>query len=648
MFRRLLPNQKPHPPAPSPCTERGRNSEYCLNLILLILIMVLAGCQVINPPPTTFTLPIRLIGFWETASGSLTSADEIQPFQFAAGAGDAIRVTATGGNTVTITLQSADGTTLAQATGMVEATLPTTGAFTILLSTTAPVQYNITLDYSDRINPADYTATPAPTRVVTPTATPPYYARLGTLIGALAGGQIRQGEFDIAEEQHVYTIEGRSGQYLGIEVRGIADAVDPVAHLYGPDGNEVAADDNSGGGVTAMLRNVRLAADGLYSLQVWGHGFSGTYQINLNVSQNPTVVTPQEAIVPTATATPQEPLVPTLQAAISGQALEERVPLLGSLERVGDFDRYPFRMVQGQLFTLGVRPDAGSALVPRLELYDPEGSLIYTATLANSNAEGDALIPALLAAQNGLYIAFVSGERNTLGNYIISYGVGFSREDSRRGLTIPDQIYTSEITRRGLGEVWSLDLNQDDVISAAASPLTVILDPLLELIAPDGTVVATDDNSGGGRDAFIASARAPVSGRYRLRVSAVKAAADGSYTLVWRIINRAPTATPAPGTTLIMSYADVIPENTYQFYPFYAEAGTRVAIHVTAQAGSSLDPVAVLLAPDGSEIAAGDDGANDLNPYFTATLPADGSYRVRVNGYLSSGAFTVTVEQVYG
>lgn len=615
--------------------------------LIPLMLLVLVGCQVINPPPTTLTLPIRLISFWETASGALNAIDEIQPFQFAAGSGDAIRVTVTGSSPVTISLQNADGATLAQAADVVEATLPAGGVYTILLNVAASTQYEITLDYTDRLNPADFTATPAPTRVVTPTATPPYYARLGTLIGALAGGQIRQGEFDIAEERHVYTLEGRGGQYVGIKVVGVSGTVDPVAHLYGPDGSELAADDNSGSGGTAVLRNVRLALDGLYSLQVWGRGFSGAYQISLTTSLNATLVTPQPALLPTATATPQEPLVPTLQAAISGQELEDRVPLLGSLEREGDFDRYLFRLVQGQVVTLGVRPDAGSSLQARLELYDPEGSLIYTATPANSNAEGDVLIASLLAAQNGVYVAFVSGERNSSGSYIISYGVGYSREDARRGLTIPDQVYTSEIARRGLGEVWSLDLNQDDVISAAASPLTVILDPLLELIAPDGSLVAMDDNSGGGRDAFIASARAPISGRYRLRVSAVKAAADGGYTVVWRIINRSPTATPPPGSTLLMSYADVIPENTYQFYPFYAEAGTRVAIRVQAQAGSLLDPVAVLLAPDGSEIAAGDDGENDLNPSFTATLPTAGSYRVRVNGYLSSGAFTLTVEQLY-
>ncbi|MEZ4668441.1 MAG: PPC domain-containing protein [Anaerolineae bacterium] len=616
--------------------------------LFLFIAVLLVGCQAINPPPTSLTLPIRLIAFWETASGTLQSADEAQPFQFAAQAGDGIRVQVTGSNPVNITLQSPDGTTLVQGVDKVEAALPTSGAYTVLLTVGAATQYDIELGYTDRLNPADFTATPTPTRVVTPTPTPPYYARLGTLIGEVAGGQNRRGEFVRPEDRHVYTLNGRSGDYITVEVAQVTGTVDPVVHFYGPDGSELAADDDSGGGSSARLRNVRLAQDGLYSFQVWGHGFSGEYHIDLAVSLSPIPITTQAARLPTATATPQEPLIPTIQAAVSGQPLEDHVPLLGSLERAGDFDRYSFKVVQGQLITVGVRADANSALQPRLELYDPEGSLIYTATVANSNAEGDVLIPSLLAAQNGDYVVFISGERNTSGAYIVSYGVGFSHEDVRRGITVSDQVYTNEILRRGQSELWSLDLAQDDIISAAASPLSVILDPYLELIAPDGTIISTDDNSGGGRDAFIASARAPISGRYRLRLSAARAAADGQYTLVWRIINRAPTATPAPGTVLLMSYQDIMPENVYQFYPFYGEAGARVSIRVRAESGSTLDPVAVLLAPDGSEIAAGDDGANDLNPNFTASLPASGTYQVRVNGYLSRGAFTVTVEQVFG
>jgi hypothetical protein len=282
-----------------------------------------------------------------------------------------------------------------------------------------------------------------------------------------------------------------------------------------------------------------------------------------------------------------------------------------------------------------------------LELFDPDGLLIATATPANSNANGDALIPALVAAQSGNYVAFVTGEADSIGGYSISYGVGFSHTEIRRSETFADQLYNGNIQRRGLGELWTLDLHQNDVISAAASIGQGDLDPVLELLAPDGALVAMDDNGGGNRDAQIASALAPVSGRYHLRVTSVNASGQGSYTLVWRIISRPPTATPAPGRVLLLSYDDSVPANVYQYYTFYGEAGTQVEVHVAARPGSSLDAVAALLAPDGSEVAQGDDEDNNINPRFTATLPVSGTYRVRVNGYLTSGAFTLTVNQLF-
>jgi hypothetical protein len=97
----------------------------------------------------------------------------------------------------------------------------------------------------------------------------------------------------------------------------------------------------------------------------------------------------------------------------------------------------------------------------------------------------------------------------------------------------------------------------------------------------------------------------------------------------------------------VLSYKDLIPDNTYQYYPFYGEAGTQVRVQIVAEASSTLDAVAALLTAQGEVIAEGDDSEGDLNPRFTATLPADASYIVRVNGYLSSGPFVLTVEALY-
>ncbi len=612
---------------------------------VIVFMLLLAGCQALNPNSNALTLPNRLISLWESAKGHLNSADESQPFQFVAKKGDAISAHVLGAGTFRLMLQTADGTIVAQNANPLAATLPDDGVYTLLVQASAAGDYELSLIYTDRPNPADYTPTPKPTEIVTPSATPPYYARFGTFIDELTDGQTADGTFDAPEEQHVYTFTAKARQYLGLYMERISGTVDPVVHLYSPTGDEVASDDNSGGNRAALLRNVELPVDGLYSIQTWGRGFAGNYRLVFNLVAGLIAVTPQ--FQPTATATPlaEEVLVPTLAPAVVGQALVDHIAVLGVIERKGDFDRYPIAVTQGQLMTIGVRPDANFRV--KLELFDPEGLLVATATPSTSNAGGDALIPALMAAQSGTYVAFVTGEANSTGGYSIAYGVGFSHSETRRGETVPDQLYNGNIERRGLSEIWILDLNQNDVISAAASIGQGNLDPVLELIAPDGSLVAMDDNGGGNLDAQIASAIAPIAGRYHLRVSSANANGQGAYTLVWRIISRPPTATPVPGTVLLLSYDDSVPANTYQYYSFYAQAGTQVEVHVMAQPGSSLDAVAALLAPDGSVLGQGDDEDGGINPRFYAPLPADGTYRVRVNGYLTSGAFTLTVNALY-
>ncbi len=61
---------------------------------------------------------------------------------------------------------------------------------------------------------------------------------------------------------------------------------------------------------------------------------------------------------------------------------------------------------------------------------------------------------------------------------------------------------------------------------------------------------------------------------------------------------------------------------------------------------SGFDPVAALIGPDGSVIAEADDADDTLNPHFEMVLPVDGTYNVRVNGYMKGGPFTLTVTEI--
>jgi hypothetical protein len=144
-------------------------------------------------------------------------------------------------------------------------------------------------------------------------------------------------------------------------------------------------------------------------------------------------------------------------------------------------------------------------------------------------------------------------------------------------------------------------------------------------------------------------ASAPISGEYQLIVSASGGATAGPYRLVWRYVNIAPTPTYDAPRILLFSVEDSVLPGEYQFYPFQGSAGQKVRIRVTGTGGATtgFDPVAALIGPSGELIAEGDDSQGSLNPHFSADLSAEGTYQVRVNGYLSGGPFELIVERLF-
>ncbi|NWF69970.1 MAG: hypothetical protein HXY40_12865 [Chloroflexi bacterium] len=485
-----------------------------------------------------------------------------------------------------------------------------------------------------------------------PTPTPPP-TDVGVLIGTLVEGQVQGGLFDDGRIQ-VYTFEARAGQMVSISMARVSGTLDPYLLLISPSGEPLAVDDNNGVDGGALLRNIPLPVSGVYRVQASGKGFTGGYSIQLLF--NPQPVTP--VFSTPAPAAPQvEVLTPTLATAVSGRnRLEDHVPLLGSISRAGDIDIFSFFAAAGERISVGVSPAGDGALRPNIDIIGPDGEVIASANADNSAAGDDALVANVPIRSTAVYSVYITGLENTMGDYVVSYGRGVSREDVQQGRTIADQAFVGTIPRRGLRHVWSLYLNAGDIIAVAVTPDDESFDPVLEFAlanddTPDDTtdnVIARDDNSGGARAALIAQVSAPASGLYHIRITAAGAASVGAYTMIWRYINAAPTATPLPGVVAIFSIAETVPPNTYLFYPFQGQAGVEMQIRVVGQAGSGLDPVVAVLDPAGQVIAEADDSDGTLNPRLTLTLPENGTFTVRVAGYSgSSGGFTLTVERLF-
>lgn len=589
---------------------------------------------------------VRLLDYWVTETSLLSPSKERDVWQFVGGRGDIVTLRVIGYNILpSMVLQDPDGTVLMEGTNF-QAQLETDGVFTVEVNLyqAGDGSYDIGLGYADRPNPNNYTPTPRPQLVGVPTPTPPYND-IGTYVGNLKEDIPTGSILSEGVNEHVYTFEGTIGEFVNISMERVSGDVDPFLTLYTPDIEVVAVDDNTGSSRNAELRNIKLLEDGLYSVQATGTDSTfGTYSLILSRGgiQLPT----EESLIAESTTT-QIPLIPTLGPALNGNRLQNNAPVLGSLDE-GDFSQFSIYAVEGELFTLGIKPVGESPLRAQIEIYGPEGDLVIYTNASESNSGGQTIVPAYTTPLTGAYIILLSGEDGTGGDYVISYGSGYTNETIVRGEPPPNTRAEGNLQRKAILDEWHIQLQVGDVVNIAVSNAGGAFDPYVELRTWDGQLLAGDNDSGGGTAALIQSAEIYETNTYRIQIRDASPQQNmGRYTLIWRYINVAPTATPIPEFSTLMSLDDEIILDTYQFYVFRGLARQKVRIRVEPKPGEVLDPVAVLLDPSGNEIAQADDSNGTLNPIIELTLPEDGSYTVRVNGYLTSGRFDLYVEQLF-
>lgn len=618
---------------------------------LLLLLLILTACtpvmqETIAPLPTLAPLPEEVfpLFFWESDTSQLSTSGQVDWWQFGGEAGDNIFIrTVTRGVELRMTLLQDDRILLEGITSL-EFTLPESRLYQLRVDYVSGAgQYDIGLGYTDRSNPAHIQATPIPQIVGVPTPTPPF-SSLGEFINGLSVSREYAGLLNENSPQHIYTLQGTANQIINFELYRIAGELDPVLRFYDTDGNLIAMDDNSLSNGNARLLNLRLPSDGLYSVQVDGKGFYGDYTlvfINDIVSVIPDV---QASSVPTSVSPYATEMI---RFAVPDQRLQDHLPAINSITRVGDFQRFSFTAVAGERISMVVEPLDGSTIIPRFEVFDPNGEQIAFASASASPDSNVAATNGIIITQSGANIIIVTAEDNTAGQFVISFGRGASVRDDYQGFALSDSQTTGEISSIGTRHIWQLPLNPSDIISIAVSPNDASFDPVIELVTSDGEIIYRDDNGGVDNAALIQMATIVTPATYLLRVYDETGTNTGSYTLLWNYVSVAPTPTPIPALTRLLSVEALVLEGQYEFFAFQGQAGQQVRIEVVADDSSALDPVLAILNPAGDIILEADDTDSSLNPSAILTLPDDGTYRLRVNGYLSSGQFTATIAILY-
>jgi len=607
---------------------------------ILLLLLVAACTPKSQSVPTLAALPVDapVLNFWETERGTLQSSDSMDEWLFLARAGDniSLRVVNQGAEVAMTLLQAeqvlAEGSTI-------ELSLPEDGRYSVQVR---PVDgqignYDIGLGYTDRTSPSQTRPLRQVVGVPTPT---PAFTNLGAFIEHLTEDEAVGSALTSSSPQHVYTFEGATGEVINIEMTRVSGTLDPFLTLYDPNGKPVAMDDNSGGNGAARLSNVRLLMDGLYSIQVEGTSLYGDYSLAMNrgIQQLEVDAVETPTIIP---ATPYA--TPTLGPVPGDSRLVDHVPVIGTLPRSGDFQRFSFAATTGDTVTVLAQPYQDSGIRPKLEIFGPQGNLLDTAQSATSTVPDSAFVQNIRIEEDGIYTIIVTSEDNSFGAYTLSAGKGSTALDVFHGTAESNQRYTGSLLQSGERHSWQVDLQPGDVITVAVSSIDNSINPVVQLATIDGVVLYQDSNSGTNGAALIRIAEIVSPATYVLHVMDNEADSTGDYTLLWRYVNAAPTLSPLPQLSTILSIDGLVRENQYEFYVFQGLAGQRIQIRVDAQADSQLDPVVALLDPNGTVIAEADDSNGTLNPVLTTTLRESGTYSIRVNGYLSSGTFDLSV-----
>ncbi len=159
-------------------------------------------------------------------------------------------------------------------------------------------------------------------------------------------------------------------------------------------------------------------------------------------------------------------------------------------------------------------------LAPDLKLILPDGK---TQVASGAPTEGQSLISRVVLSVSGRYKVIAGRSGTTTGGYrllvervqtaiqaSVNRAAGISYGEQRDG----------ELTAEAPVQAWVFFGKAGDRVAVEAAPQSgSALDPYLYALSPDGTVLATDDNGGGGVNARLSSVQLPIDGFYGVIVA---------------------------------------------------------------------------------------------------------------------------------
>jgi hypothetical protein len=230
---------------------------------------------------------------------------------------------------------------------------------------------------------------------------------------------------------------------------------------------------------------------------------------------------PAQTATPTATPIPATPIPASDGLVLSvGQAVQ------GSLTQPRERQRFIVVGAFGEVISLGMFPTEPSGLVPRLEVYAPNGEVV----VATSHPTG-AVISGYTLPVTGAYIVFASADRGrTVGEYTLTLAAGLAIRDVVRTTIQLGSPIRGDLRRAGDRDAYEIDLPPLTTLSVSVAAYQSWLVPVVEVLDPAGTLLARAAATQTRRVLITPSISA--GGRYTVRVSALQASTTGGYLLV--------------------------------------------------------------------------------------------------------------------
>ncbi len=483
------------------------------------------------------------------------------------------------------------------------------------------------------------TATETATTVPTPSTEP-----IPIEMGATVQGSMTRTVFEVR-----YTFEGQAGEAVDIRMNNVSGNLDPLVILLDPDGQEAVRndDDPTGFNRDSHIANFRLPVSGTYTI------IATRFQQAQGISEGAFSLTLSEG-----GAAPPTPVPPTLPPQTGPGTIAYGDTVTGNIQGATAEVRYTFTAQAGDVIDIRMNNTSGD-LDPLVILYGPSGQEL--ARDDDSGGNFDAYLNAYSIPTNGVYTIAATRFGISQGSFSLTLTrvggapIGSPPPPPTGNVLSYGQMANGTIGGANSAVRYTFNGQAGDQIEIRMNRSSGDLDPLLILLGPNGQETARDDDGGGSRNAYIRSLTLPASGVYTIvatRFGEAGGASDGNFSLTLTSLSAGTPVPPLP-TGSSISYGQTVQgnvppgANAQVTYTFNGQSGDVIEIRMNRGAGE-LDPLLILLGPNGQEVARDDDGGGSRNAYIRSlTLPASGVYTIAATKFGTAGGdFTLTLTLV--